>query len=205
MGWFGDLIGAGASLIGGMFASDANEEAADASIEASRNALQAHREGNAIAQEHLKKLERNAAPGVAHLQQIVAGDPNRITPAQEIQLADTSRNLNAGLAKSGLRGAGRSVARVHNDVMNRTKSGMVERNRGRVDTAATNLAGQATGAATGQANLASQLGQQTANTLTGMGDTTANAATANGSLWAQTLGNIGSIFARDDRGSRYDS
>lgn len=229
MGWFTEILGSVAGpLIGGLFASDANEDAADqasgaryAAIDAMRDAnresIAAMRQGNELASQHLRRIEANAAPGVSHLQRIVASDPNRLTSSQEIELADTARGLNAGLARSGLRGAGRSVARVFGDVMNRTKSGMLDKNKSRTDAAGTALAVPSTQAVTAQANLASQQGQNEArihsnfgtnqaNMITGAGDINAAATTANGNIGSETIGNIiGSIFSREDRGSRYDS
>ncbi|MRR49381.1 MAG: hypothetical protein EG825_00460 [Rhodocyclaceae bacterium] len=216
MGWFDglfdnitgkDIVSGIGAWYGANQATKANNQALQAKQIANQQALALTQQGNREAQTRLEQVQKMGQPGVDALRTVVAQDPNKLTPQQQIVMDDNARNLNARLAKSGLRGAGRSIASVFSDVQNRTKAGMLEQNQNRSDRAASSLATPSINAQIQGANVANQGGATAANLATDMGEATGNAVTSNAAVEAQTIGNVlGSVLARDDsRKSRYGS
>lgn len=214
-GWFDDILGSirgsdVANVVGTVFAGqqakNATEQAANTAIAANERAAQIAKQGQVEAQRRYAKIAEAGQPGVGYLQQVVAQNPYRLTPAQKNSLDDTRRELNARLSKSGLRGAGRSVAAVFNDVDNRTQARMLDANQQRQTAAAGTLAGQAIGAEGASANISNSGALQAANLAAASGDTAANAVKAGGVTDAQSIASIlGSVMARDEpRSSRYE-
>lgn len=216
MGWFDDVLGSitGKDIVGGITtvlagqqAKKATQQAANTALDANAMAMRMAQQGRADSQRRLAQIADQGRPGVQYLQSVVAQDPNRLTPGQEIQLSDRQRDWNARLAKSGLRGAGRTTAAVFNDVTNRARAQMLDANAARRSAAAGTLAGTAINADSAAAGLANSGGQDAARIMMSSGDTAANAVRSSGVTDAQTLANVlGSVMARDEepRASRYE-
>jgi hypothetical protein len=220
MSWFSDLFSdvkasdviqpiatAWGANRGRQIAQQGNAAALQAMQQRNAQALQLAREGMAASNARLEQVQQQGQPGITHLQNVVAQDPNQLSDAQKITRDDKARELNARLAKSGLRGAGRSVAAVFNDTMNRSDAAMKAENQGRSDRAATALAAPAISAQTAAAGNVNQGNQYAAGLVNQMGQSEGSAITSNAAVEAQTVGNIlGSVLARDDsRASRYST
>ncbi len=128
------------------------------------------------------------APAMQYLQSVTARDPNQLTPAQDIQLADTRRQMVTS-TPTGLRGSGRFLTAAVNDVNNRGRAGMVATNTARADSA--NLQ---------RGNLAAGLGTAVAGQNTAGNYADANAITATAGSNNAALSNIGSYFANSMKG-----
>lgn len=128
------------------------------------------------------------APAMQYLQSVTARDPNQLTPAQDIQLADTRRQMVTS-TPTGLRGSGRFLTAAVNDVNNRGRAGMIATNTARSDSA--NMQ---------RGNLASNLGTSIAGQNTAGNYATANAGTATAGSNNMALQNIGSYFANSMKG-----
>lgn len=179
--------------------------------------------GDAIATNNATTALANerAAPGINQQRQTLAIDPNRLTPQQEIAMKDASRTAINNISP-GMRGSGRAVAAINDDLVNRTKANFVATNTANQNNAAAQLAAhanagyQAQGAVAGeQAAAGNNVANVNTNAATNVGkaqvDTgtvNANADTATGSVAASSLGAIGSIIANSNkdaaRNGRYE-
>ncbi len=150
-----------------------------------------------------------AAPAIQTMKQNLSRDPNQLTPQQQISLDDSRRSAIRSISP-GLRGSGRAVAAINDDLTNRTKANFVEKNRQtqqhNADALATNQ-GAAYAARGNVATLQANAGANTGKAMADTGAVNANADTATGSTAASTLGSIGSIIANGNkdqtRNSRY--
>lgn len=123
-------------------------------------------------------------PALGYYQQQLGRDPYRLSPQQAIEYDDAVRRNAQMLGTSGLRGSGRAVAAVSNDLQNRTRAGMIEQNRAEQRDAASKLLGVGA-AATGQrAGIEQQRGRYAADTGLGGGRYAANAALGKGQAQA---------------------
>lgn len=194
------------TLLGAGVTGNANENAAGIARDTSQQNIQTIIAQNEKAAKTLDPLARYASPGMQYMSTVMSADPNRLTPAQEIDLEDRTRAAKIAVP-NGLRGSGRYVTASVNDVQNRAKAGMIAANTQRADTMAGRVAATGTGAVTNQANIQSGQGGQVAQQNTYAGDAAGNAATATGTSDAATLGSIGSFFANamkdGERESRY--
>lgn len=73
------------------------------------------------------------------LEQIAQQDPNKLTPAQRLQMKDLQRQFVGNLASSGLRGAGRAGVAATNDAIARQAARSFDANQARSDAATTKL------------------------------------------------------------------
>jgi len=216
MGWFTDIFqGVTArdfvqpimSVIAGSRAQAANTRAAQMVRDSNAQAAQAIQSGNAAATTELARTRTAGAPGVAHLNSVVAGhQPGVMTPAQAETLRQQRMETAARLSS---RLGGRSAVAVADEGVKRTTAAFDEQNQRRVDSAASTLAGMSTGAGNAIANLNVNAGTNAGRLLSDSGVADANAVTANGNIDATTLGGaLQSVFARDrgeERRSRYQN
>ena len=79
------------------------------------------------------------APALQFYQSVMGRNPYTLSPQQAIEYDDAVRRNANMLGTSGLRGSGRAVAAVSNDLQNRTRAGMIETNRGEQRDAASKL------------------------------------------------------------------
>lgn len=212
--WGGVFSGAaknidwGRVIVGGtgqVMADRANRRAAGTVNQAADASIQAQREAAALANARLERVYRDAQPalqsGTSHFRQIVAQDPNRLTPSDTIALEDAKRTL---IRSPVFRTSGRATSAGIADIDRRVRGAALERNTGRQDRAAGQLMNRgaaATAAQTGQANIDLGLGRSTGEALQ-----TAGATAAQGDLsTTQSMVNVlGSIFANEDK-DRYKS
>lgn len=202
-----NLLSAGLQLYGLKINADANKRAAEIATAGQRAQVAAIREGNLVAQERLDAIQEQTAPAAEYLRNVVAVDPNVLTPSQKLALDDVRRESSNRLAVSGLRGAGRATTSALRKVEADFVGNAVDQNRRRADTAAGSLAGQGYSAATRAAAIDADTGRAVGQEFGDSGDTVANMETASGDSQARVLGAIGSIFASDakerERESRY--
>lgn len=202
------IVPAVATYYGASKVADANQQAANlaaANATANRGVITA---ANDKAIGFLQPQIDAAAPATDYLRTVMAQNPNQLTPQQEIQLADTRRQMVTS-TPSGLRGSGRFLTAAVDNVNNRGRAGMIATNQARTDNAANTLAARGAGAATGAANLASNTGTQMVGVNNAGTDAAGNAVTATADSNNAALQNIGSFFANAmkdaDRSSRYDN
>lgn len=215
------LINVGARIWGANEAQDANDQAAQTYADAADRGLEEYRIGADLARDQLnlarrqyQDMQRTAQPGVQYLQHLTAEDPYLMTPNQQTAIQDASREADASLAASGLRGAGRATTEAIKQVQSDLRANFIDQNQRRSDAAASGLAGPYFSAGSGAAsttaagaNIPLRTGAVAADTYTDVGANNANATTANGLINGQMIGSIGSIFANDvndrQRESRY--
>lgn len=200
------------SVIGTSMTNRANTKAAQIATDAGAQQAQAIQAGNAAAIEELRQsresAERIGAPGVQHLQRVVARNPAQMTPAQEQAIKDAQLEFNRGPAMKSY--GGRAHSRMFSDMTNRVTMGAQDTNRREADAAAGNLTGftrQAMSVAPAIANVQARTGEQVGRVAGQVGDTQAGAVTANANTSADAMGQIASVFANamkdQDRESRY--
>lgn len=192
--------------IGASGVADANRRASDIAERNRQANLAAVTANNERAAALLQPAASQQIPATEYLRSIMARSPYELTPQQDIELADR-RRIAAEMTPPSLRGSGRVVSAISNDVANRGRAGMIAENQRRTDAAAQTL-GQTGGAATtGMANLAARQGGQIADINTPAATDQANALTSTAAMNAKTLGDITSYFAsaakEADRESRY--
>lgn len=162
--------------------------------------------GETEARAMYRDLLSTTQPGVDYLSRVVASDPSRLTQAQQIGLEDLNREIDAHLASSGLRGAGRAGQAIKADQNRRYIAESIERNENRRDAASralapSNLSARAgeialtTDAATRRAALEEAQGVNRANTQTGAGARSGSALTGLADNASAALGNIGEVKA----------
>lgn len=202
------IVPAVSTYYGAKKVADANQQAAElaaANATANRGVVTA---ANDRAIGFLQPQIDAAAPATDYLRTVMAQNPNVLTPQQEIQLADTRRQM-VTQTPSGLRGSGRFLTAAVDNVNNRGRAGMVATNTARTDNAASTLAARGGAAATGAANLASNTGTQMVGVNNAGTDAAGNAITATADSNNASLQNIGSFFANAmkdaDRSSRYEN
>lgn len=178
-------------------ATAANIEAARISAEGALAEARAIEEGNRLAQERYAAIQQQTAPAQSYLRGVVVQDPTRLTPLQENQMADLRRDTNAALAASGLRGAGRATVAAIRQVEDQARNRMVDGNRARQDSAASQLSGQFNSAATNSANLDAATGRATGSALRYVGGTGAGATVANEQITGKTMGDLTSLVASE--------
>lgn len=186
--------------------ANANQQAAEIAGRNRDTNLAAITAANERAGTMLQPIASQAGTGIDYLRTVMARNPNELTPQQEIQLADSRRQM-VMQTPSGLRGSGRFLTAAVNDVNNRGRAGMIDANTRRADTAGSELARMGTGATTNMASLSSGQGRDIATINTGAATDQANAVTNTAASNAKTLGDITSYFANAtkdaDRESRY--
>lgn len=193
----GDLVSTGAEFYGSYSAQKANEKAADKVAEAERANAEAIREGNQLAQDRYDQIYAETGPARNALLQSAASNPYDLTPSQSQGLEDVRRDATAGLAASGLRGAGRTVTQSLKDVESTYRNSAYDTNLRRVDSANSYLAGKGYSAADNNAAIDQATGRTDGDAIVRSAETTAQAGINNEGLRGATLGSIAS-YAADD-------
>ena len=188
------LIAGGASILGNVFASRGNRQAADIAANTAATNAAGIRATNARAGQILQPIAANAQPGLDYMRRTVATNPYQLSTRQQIELKDRSRQA-VTMIPSSLRGSGRYTSAMANDVLNRGRAGMIAENQGRADVAARGLASTGAAATTNQASITAGQGPQIATQNTMAGDVAGNAATQGGENTANVISQIGSFFA----------
>ena len=243
MAFWDALIGAAGSIGGALLGSNANRDAADRVAQANREAAQinadAQREAaqrygeyldravaeaaaaNQRAQGTLRGMASQSAPAVEYLRGVAFSNPYELTPQQQTAHADTLRQANANLARSGLRGAGRAGVATLNKADLDFRNSAYASNRSRADSANSQLfqdnrramygdvdverdTGRTRADALGaqgraQQNALQNIGTTTAGLTRDSGQTDASAGLANANLWGSAIGAIGSILADETK------
>ena len=192
--------------IGASGVADANRRAAEIAERNRQANLSEVRANNERAAALLRPAASQQIPATEYLRSIMARSPYELTPQQDIELADRRRTATE-MTPPSLRGSGRVVSAISNDVANRGRAGMITENQRRTDAAAASL-GQSGGAATtGMANIAARQGGQIADINTPAATDQANALTRTAESNNAALANIMSYFSNaskeSDRESRY--
>ena len=226
MGFFDALIGSVTTIGGALIGDRANRRAADTASEATIRAAEIEAEGARQARE---AYEAAAQRGIAAIRQGTTGFEETIrplmvpvsglTPAQQIALEDQTRDDNATLAASGLRGAGRAGVAAVMDSRRRFTADALDDNRSRSDAALSalaNIRAQEGGAiASTEIGAGNQIGstfttaaQSGARGVRDAGMVGAQSQLASGRLTGEALGSLGSIIADEVKGirvGRYDN
>ncbi len=178
-GFAGSVPGAITGYMGANQVANANQRAAQIAQQ------------NAAANRQV--LTQASAPALQYLQTVMATDPYKLTPQQQITLEDSRRQM-VSATPAGLRGSGRFLTAAVNDVNNRGRAGFIDSNIRRADTSAVEQGKIAGGLARSITGENTQAAQATGNAITGT-------ATSN----ARTLGDIGSYFANAVKDSNRDN
>lgn len=202
-----NLLSTGLQLVGMKINADANKRAANIAQAGQRAQISAIQEGNRASQERLDAIEQQTAPASEYLRNVIAVDPNALTPSQNLALEDVRRESANRLAASGLRGAGRATTSALRKVEADFVGNAIDQNRRRADSAAGVLAGQGYSAAVRSAGVDDDTGRSVGQSYSDMGNTAAALESSTGDSQARVLGSIASIFASDakekERESRY--
>jgi hypothetical protein len=193
-----------AAAYGANQVSKANTGAANIAGATSAANIAEIRAANERAAATLSPIAARATPALDYMSTVMAADPNKLTPAQQIELGDRRRQV-VGNITPGLRGSGRFVTGAVNDVVNRGRAGMIADNTRRADEASRSLGSAGVNATTNQASIATGQGPQVAQQNTLAGDARANAMTGTAESNATTLGNIASFFANQQKDAERDS
>lgn len=238
-GFLGSLIGGVANYFGAQAAADGAVDAAKiqakANLQATQQVLDANEkarlEMRAAATRGLGYIDTGTSQYADTIKPLLTPNPimlptyRGLTPGQQIGQNDLNRTIQASLASSGLRGAGRAgvaagldqnrrfIASAH-DANDADARGEMRRAQGVADTSRSGLAGVYSGAGTNKANteigVGTQIGNNLSNTGTAVAGLTANsgaaragAANASGQYYGNAIlasGNLagqglGSVFA----------
>lgn len=226
-GWLdigGALITAGANLLGSRESTSGTERGAAINEQAIREgegrALEALGGGKkaglrdidaslAAALRSLEPLVQSGQAGYQVLRKEAVADPSMLTPSQRKALEDAQLDARNQLATTGLRGAGRTQARILSEVTDRFRNRAMEDNLARRNAAADRLFGAGvTGATAGSgAQLTSGAARAGINTGTAgreaseiganaraIGGVNANAAQQVGETQGQAIVDTGRVF-----------
>lgn len=193
------VVAAGATIYGAQQASDSNNKAAQTLTGAQTAATAAQVQGLNMAKQELDVNRRAASPGLMATQEIIARGA-RLTPEQELAVADSRDQALNTLKGSSLRGSAKATSAIVADTDNRTRSNFMSQNQQRADSAAQGLAGQYFGAGTNIANNASQTGNAISQGLLDTGTIQASNTIGQGALRGQTIGDVGAIIADSLKG-----
>lgn len=185
--------------------NQANYKAAKTTADAAQRQAQAIQAGNEQAQARFDALQTQAAPGITRLQQVAAA-PGGLTPLQQQMLADTRRQTQTQISRSGLRGSGRSEVAAERAVEGDFVNKALASNQQRSDTAATALAAPGLSAYGQQAALDASTGRAVGAADLTAGEAQAGAGIANTQVNGRAIGDIASVIASDAKGrdSRYN-
>lgn len=187
-------ITAGASLWGASRQSDAQDEAAKIAAGAQGRATAAEVEANKQAVTVMQNQQRMASPGLLALQGIV-GRGEKLTPAQELALEDARRTTLDALQGGSLRGSARATAATVNDVDGRMRTGFMDQNRSRADSAAGALSSQYFSSGNNIADLNLSGGKSVSSGLLNTGEINAANTLGQSNIQSRAIGDIGAIIA----------
>ncbi len=218
-GFLGALVGGISNFLG---ASTAASGAADAAkitgkynLQATQQVIDANEkaraEMRAAATRGLGYIDTGTGQYADTIRPLMTPNPillptyRNLTPGQRIGQEDLNRNIQATLASSGLRGAGRAgvaagidqnrryIAAAH-DQNDADARGEIRRAQGVADTARSGLAGVYSGAGTNKANTEIGVGTQIGNNLASTGSAIAGLTAASGAAAAGARNAAGQYF-----------
>lgn len=196
------VVSAVAPIAGAVISSQANKSAAKTYADASNAATAAQVQANQDAQRRFDAQQAAGAEAQQRLRQVQSLDPNMLTPTQRTRLDDATRDANARLAASGLRGAGRAQAAVIQDTQGRLRGSFFDENQRRADAATSTLAAQGVNATNNLAAIDRSTGQAQSMGLRDVGATDAGLDLAQGRNAGVAIGAIAAQMAseRAERG-----
>ena len=205
--WVPKAVEIGATLWGAKQQSDTQNQAANTAVQANQAATAAALEGNRVATSAMERQQAAASPGLMHVQEVI-GRGEGLTPAQELSLNDARRTTLDTLHGGSLRGSARATVAAVQDVDGRMRADMIDRNRARADTAATNLSGQYFNSGNQIANLNTSAGNVASAGLINTGNVESANTMGQGIIKGQAIGDIGAIIAdqlKSDDNKKRDS
>lgn len=195
----GDIIEGVTKIVTSKQRADANRAATDRVAAGAQAQADAIREGNRLAQLRFDELAELGEPGITALRSVVASDPRRLTPGQELSLSDTRRDTINALNRSGLRGSGRAVLAGLRGVESDVRGRAVESNLSRRDAASRVLAGQSAAATTRSGEIDIATGRAVGEAANRTGELAGATDFANANLRGQTLGDVAAIISSEDK------
>ena len=203
------VLSVGATVYGANQSSKATQQAAQQTYDATQAATEAQLEGLRVAQQNLEVNRRAASPGLVATNRIIARG-SKLTPEQEMAVADTRKQALNALKGSSLRGSARATSAVVNDVDTRTRNNFMTQNQNAADNAAKSLAGQYFGAGTNIANNATNQGTTISQGLTNSGIIQASNTLGQDAIKGRAIGDVGALISdalksqvQEERGSSY--
>lgn len=146
--WIPSALDLGAQLLGNSISNDATNEAAQIEADAMKRGAQAEVDAAneakgyyAASKVNDQNMQQTAAPGVYQQQRAIV-EQNVLTPAQKLAIDEARRKAVGALNNSSLRGSGRATVAAVKDVDNTMRTGYMDQNRTRADTAASALSQQ---------------------------------------------------------------
>lgn len=188
------VISGGATIYGASQAASANKDATRTANAATAAGTKAQTDALMRSEQILREQQAAASPGLMHMQQIV-GRGDALTPAQIAALDDARRVSIDALQGGSLRGSARATADTVRKVDGDMRTGFMDSNRNRADSAASGLAGQYFGAGNSIVSQNNQAGQAVSQGLINTGNNNANLVTANAGIQGKAIGDIGAIIA----------
>jgi hypothetical protein len=206
MSLYDSLIPAVASLAGSAISTFANSSSSKGYTKALKKANKLRQQALNQAKQIYTDQQEQAKPAVNYLREVISNPVNGLYADQLAAQAESRRNAENQLARSGLRGSGRAVTASLKQVDSDFVNDALAQNRQNRLGAAGSLAGQSFTAGSNAANALVSGGNAAGESAENIGLTKANTGTANANIWGNTLGDIGSLIASEVKGrpSAYD-
>lgn len=192
------IVPAVGAIYSGYQTQQANQRAAELARAGQESNIRSINAGRDASLQRFDAITGQAQPANSYLRSVVAQDPNVLTPAQQIQMADLRRRSQIALNNSGLRGSTRATTASIYDVEARGNAGMVASNTERADSAARVLSGQGGSAQMQAAQVPLGAARDEGRGAIDVANTTANATTANAGVNATTLAGLAATFNRNE-------
>lgn len=176
--------------------NNANADAARLAQEGKGSAFRAIQAGQADSMARYDAIAAQGQPGNAYLRTVMAQDPTKLTPQQQLTLAEQQRQQANILNTGPLRGSGRAITASLNNGAAKTQGDMIARNTGRADDAARVLSGQGQQASMQAAGVPLQVGQAMGQGEMQASNAAANAGLASAGVNASTLAGITAMANR---------
>lgn len=188
----GAQITADATMAGAKYAGDATMQAAQIQAAALVKAEAAIREGAEKSNETLNSVKQDTAGATGYLRGVIA-DPGTLTPAQQAQLEQNTREFESSIRGSQFAGSGRTAAALFKKGVSDFSNDALAQNRARADNAAGVLAGQGNQATMAIASNESNLGSNIAGIAARTGQVQGDALAKAGAMTGDATANIGKI------------
>jgi hypothetical protein len=186
------LVTAGVTLFGADQKTNAQNQATATANKANAAATAAQQAGVTAATNNTVGMQGAASPGLIQ-QENVIGMADKLTPEQQLGLADAQRTELDALQGGNLRGSARATVAAVDDVQNRGRLADLQANQQRADAAGQALSGQYFTSGNNLSNLAVQSGKVASAGLVATGQNDANATLNNANTSATTAGAIGEL------------
>lgn len=192
--WVPSVVSAGATLYGAYQSSKSNDKAAAIASDAQDRATDAQIQALNTATRLMTQQQQQASPGLVALQRVL-GSADELTPTQIRAIEDARRTSLDSLQGGSLRGSAGATAAVVRDVEGRMTDQFMQSNRNRADQAASNLSGQYFNAGKNVADLTLGTGTAASQGLINTGNINAANTMGQGAIRGQAIGDIGAIIA----------